>query len=148
MRIHGIMAFAIVLAFFCNGPAGLSLAYANTSCINTHALYKYGESRDQSKVDQVLAALNSPDHHVRRIAIRALGKIGHKKSITPLIQVLTSKDENPMVRSLAAWALGAMNAGQALDALTLCLDTEPLISLSARKAISKIAGHYTTLANL
>jgi HEAT repeat protein len=148
MRLHVILAFAIVLTFFCNGPTGLSLANAGTTCINTHALYMYGESRDQTKVDQVLAALNSPDHYVRRIAVRALGKIGHKKSITPLIQILNSQNENPMVRSLAAWALGAMNAGQALDALTLCLDNEPIISQSARKAISKIAGHYTMLANL
>ncbi len=130
---------------------GVALADQNSKTVpvlNGRTLYEFGESRDPAKVDQLLVALDSPDHHLRRIAIRALGKLDPEKAIKPLIKILRSNQEKPMVRATAARALGAMNAGQALEALSSCLEDAPLIRRSARKAIHRITYYYSRLASL
>ncbi len=138
-----LVTAALIVCLFAGNPA-----YAESAKLSGKTLYEFGETRDPAKVDQLLAVLDTSDHHLRRIAVRALGKIGHEKAIVPLIEILRSKDEKPMVKSVAAWALGVLNAGQALESLSCCLEDDPIVRLEARKAIHKITRHYKMLASL
>jgi HEAT repeat protein len=124
------------------------LTHAETADLNGRMVYNIGESKDPARVDQLLAVLDSSDDHLRRIAVRALGKIANEKAIEPLMEILENKSERPMVRSEAAWALGALKAGKALAALSCCLKDNPWVCLEARKAIHKITKHYSLLASL
>jgi HEAT repeat protein len=109
-------------------------------------LYDYGESRDPAGVEVLLAALDHSDRHMRRIAARALGKIGDDSTVQPLIEVLLSPQEDPAVRAVAAWALGAMNAGQAVQPLYCCLDSgDRDVRHQASNALRTIATHYVRL---
>ena len=122
--------------------------HAMSTNLNGKTLYAYGESRDSAKVDVLIAALGHHDRHMRRIAARALGKIGDDSSVMPLIEVLLSPREDSAVRAVAAWALGAMHAGEAVQPLYCCLDTSDRnIRHQASNALRKIATHYVRLAN-
>jgi len=80
----------------------------------------------------------------RRHAVRALGKIGHPKSVPTVVKAL--KDEHVNVRVTAARALGAIGDSSALPALLDALnDTEvtklhtpTTVENEARKAIEAI----------
>jgi len=148
MRKQSIVNTVLVTATLIACLFAGNTAYAEGANLSGRTLYELGETRDPAKVDQLLAALNTSDHHLRRIAVRALGKIGHEKAVAPLIEILESKDEMPMVKSAAAWALGALKAGEALDSLSCCLKDDSWVCLEARKAILKITRHYNMLASL
>jgi HEAT repeat protein len=69
----------------------------------------------------VVITLQALDPGVRWRAAAILGKLGDRRAVSPLIQVL--RDENPSVRGWAVEALGLLGDEQALSALeALCHD--------------------------
>ncbi len=68
----------------------------------------------------------------------ALGKIGDKRAVDPLIQVLKGKDW-PVVRCAAAGALGELGDKRAIGPLTQASnDSEINVRLAAENALKKI----------
>jgi HEAT repeat protein/cyclophilin family peptidyl-prolyl cis-trans isomerase len=73
----------------------------------------------------------------RRRAALAVGRVGLREGVEPLIGLL--KDEEPEVRQMAAFALGLIGDLRARDALTGALaDPSPLVQGSAAEALGLI----------
>lgn len=148
MRKQLLFTTALVFTALFLWQSTTTPALAKSPVPNGKTLYACGESRDPASVQLLLAALDSEDRHTRRIAARALGKIGDDSSVMPLIEVLLSPQEDPAVRAVAAWALGAMHAGDAVQPLYCCLTSaDRCVRHQASNAMRKIAAHYVRLAN-
>ena len=148
MRKQLLLTTALVFTVFFLWQSTSNPALAKSTVPDGKTLYTYGESRDPGSVKILLAALDNKDRHIRRIAARALGKIGDDSSVMPLIKAMLSPQEDPAVRAVAAWALGAMHAGDAVQPLYCCLtSTDQCIRHQASNAMRKIAAHYVRLAN-
>jgi hypothetical protein len=106
----------------------LSLAYYGT--IKT--------STDPS-LDLTLKALtrtlDDADQDVRMEAIRALGKIGDRRSVDPLVQEL--KDGDPRIRATSAEALGTigLKTKAAIPLLATLKDSDSTVKSNAEKAL-------------
>jgi len=71
-------------------------------------------------------------------AITALGKIGDKRAVEPLINVLRIEVDY-VTRTCAAWALGEIGDARAVEALTEALnDEEKDVRQAARYALKQI----------
>lgn len=95
------------------------LAASNHPGVRCAAIYALGEFRDAQAVDLLVASLGDENPHVRRIAARALGKIGNRRALTPLSLVLRDNREDLGVRCAAAEALGMLDDPAAAEALRL-----------------------------
>jgi len=85
--------------------------------IRRGAIHTLGERKAEDAVESLIHRLEDRDHHTRRLAARALGKIGDLRATPGLIQSLGHHGEALAVRCDAAWALGRMadpRAGLAL----------------------------------
>lgn len=71
-----------------------------------------GETGSREHVPELIAALQDEDGNVRRLAASALGKIGDRRAVAPLLALL-KKEERPQVRQYAVKALGRINDGRA-----------------------------------
>ena len=85
-----------------------------------------------------ISELNSPDHRIRRRAVRALGKSKHESAVAPLCNAL--KDENEYVRTSAAEALGTISNNESLLPLIEVLENDPYNH--ARAAAAKSLGKF------
>ena len=85
-----------------------------------------------------LSELNSPDHRIRRRAVRALGKSKHESAVAPLCNAL--KDENEDVRTSAAEALGKISNNESLLPLIEVLKNDPY--KHSRAAAAKSLGKF------
>lgn len=75
-----------------------------------------GETKEESRLEELVAFLSSPNGNVRRLACSALGKIGSSKAEVPLLELLD--DPKPQVRQYAIKALGGLAGSEALPKLT------------------------------
>ena len=91
-------------------------------CAKAIANYK-----QTSTVTPLLYCLNNKNEHykVRLSCADALGKIGDKYAVTPLIEVMQDEDEKSVyLRESAASALGMIGDMRALDPLVSILETK------------------------
>lgn len=72
--------------------------------------------------DDVLQALHSHDEEIREEAARALGELGDRRAVNPLIELLN--DDNRYVRREAAKSLGKIGDEKAIPALISALKDE------------------------
>lgn len=89
-----------------------------SSQINRHAAYELGESKDVRAVPALIECLDHEDIHLRRIAARALGKIGSPEAVMPLVEVLCRSNQPQQVQIAAISALGCIGdprAGRTLE---------------------------------
>jgi HEAT repeat protein len=119
-----------------------------------YAAHLFGDLKDPRAVPLLIPLLE--DEGVNRIVPWALGQIGDKSAIPPLIKTL--HDTNPDMRVLAIYALEQFNAKQALPEIrTLLGDHEKIhfdgaipVSEAAKNAIIKLEqkplGHSQALA--
>ncbi len=124
-------------------------------CLVTIAVVSLGASavraqaigpKKQTDIQTHLEALKS-DHPAKRCAAAtALGNLGDKRAVEPLIEAL--KDSDHMVRAMAAKALGSIGDPRALDALTTAaqMDRDHFAQLQASQAVVRI--HEKELAEL
>lgn len=75
-------------------------------------------------VEPLIELLKNEDWHIRGTAAEALGRIGDKTAVKPLINILVgwSRDRNKYVRGRAAEALGRIGDEQAFQPLTQALE--------------------------
>lgn len=88
---------------------------------NKAAREALAEIGDAATVDALVGLLKDADHEVRRGAAQALGIIGDKRAVEPLIAAVRS---DRMIRQTAAIALGALGDARAVDALLAALEDE------------------------
>jgi len=82
--------------------------------------------------------LRDDEARIRRRAALAIGHVGLKEGVAPLVAMLTS-DTDPEVRQMAAFALGVLGDKSARDPLVTALnDPSPLVKGSAAEALGLI----------
>jgi HEAT repeat protein len=98
-------------------------------------------------VPSLIVALNY-NYGRRTEIIYALGKIGDRRSVEPLIEhFLTQVDEAQIgeATNWAAWALGEIGDERAVEPLTVLLNTSSCLGVgSAATALGKIGGEQAT----
>ena len=88
-------------------------------------------------VPHILDALKNGTHEIRIKVAEALGTIGDRRAITPLIDALNN-DPHKEVQALAATALGNIRARRAVPALTAALSYDDTTATNAAEALGKI----------
>jgi len=131
-------------------PLGAASAQAKPAWEPGRTIYNLGEQRAPEAVPFLIQKLHDLSPTVRRMAAKALGKIGDPRGINPLLAVLRDTNEKLSVRCAAAQALGRMRSPQALEALaqvaTQCSCRR--LRKDACVALMKIARHYQHIASL
>ena len=83
------------------------------------AAQTFAEIKDPATIPALAGLLNEPLPVLREEGARALGAIGGKQPVEPLIASL--KDRDPKVRKASAYALGSIGDARAISPLGLCL---------------------------
>ena len=107
-----------------------------------YAAHLLGDLRDGKAVPILVALLNDPE--VNSIVPWALGEIGDRRAVGPLLNALD--DDSPSMRVLAIYALETLKAKEALPRLTALLDdhrksnfgAEVSVADAAKAAIAKL----------
>ena len=109
-----------------------------------------GRVEHPSAASELVTALDDASPDTRRVAALGLGLrdddrndtmvAAKRQAVAPLIRRL--RDDAPAVRRAAAWALGALEAPAAMDALieSLGRDPDPRVRQAAAWAIGQIRG--------
>jgi HEAT repeats/PBS lyase HEAT-like repeat len=100
-----------------------------------YAAHLLGDLRDPQAVPILVALLKDPE--VKDIVPWALGEIGDKRAVGPLLQVLD--DDNPSMSVMAIYALEALNAKEAVPRLTSLLDDHRLSNFGAQVSVADAA---------
>ncbi len=82
-----------------------------------------GEARSLTGVPELIAALTDDDGNVRLLAASALGKIGDRQAVKPLMGLL-ARETQPQVRQYAVKALGAIGDERACTLLEQIASSE------------------------
>ena len=91
----------------------------------------------------LLGLLTDEEARIRRRAALAVGRVGLRDGVPPLISLLA--DENPEVRQMAAFALGLLADVSARDSLVAALtDASPLVRGSAAEALGLVGDGSTS----
>ena len=109
--------------------------------VRIDAATKLGQDKIQQAIPYLLQCLAEENAYLRANVISALGDIGAKKAVKPLIAILQN-DGNYHVRRATAYALGEIKGPQALTALNTSLTTENAVitRLALINAIKNIGG--------
>src|SRR5262245_43933523 len=95
-------------------------------------------AEDDARIASLSQTLSTSSSDKERIsAVTALGRLGDKRALRPLVTAL--RDDSAMVRAIAAAALGKLGHRAALPALrTACDDDDALVRKRAQQAMSEI----------
>jgi len=117
---------------------------------------RYGDGREWFEVSGDLTALGVeavPEtitvarhrlHFVRMAAASALGKIGDRRAVAPLADLL-ARDTDWEVREMAAYSLGQLGGPEAVARLIKAMsDPEPEVHKAAAWALGKVGGPEAT----
>lgn len=105
-----------------------TLATARDTATRMAAVADLGRSRDPKALAALLGALGDPNRDVRWVAIEALGELGDRRAVPPLVQYLRRKEAYAWGTRLVANALGAIGGREAVDALsTMLADPDPFV---------------------
>lgn len=92
-------------------------------------LYSLGEQRATESYGILVASLNHPDPHIRRIAAHALGKLDNKEALPHLKKLAEDEGQPVMVRRVALKSLDKL--GDPMNGLTLERRSKQSASYSA-----------------
>lgn len=100
------------------------------------AVAELGRSKEPTVLEPLLAALRDANRDVRWVAIEALGELGDRRAVPPLVQYLRRKEAYRWGKRLVANALGAIGGREATEALTpLLADPDPFVRRCAALAL-------------
>jgi|SRR5580704_1092975 HEAT repeat protein len=116
-------------------PGGRWSVGAQISADRYYAVHLFGDLKDRRAVPILIPLL--PDPQVSYIVPWALGEIGDKSAVDPLIQRLS--DKNPDMRVLAVYALEKLRAKEALPHLRVLLDDNEEIHFDGLGTVSEAA---------
>jgi HEAT repeats/PBS lyase HEAT-like repeat len=100
-----------------------------------YAVHLLGELRDPQAVPILVSLMKDPE--VNSTVPWALGEIGDKRAVGPLLNALD--DDSPSMRVTAIYALEALNAKEALPRLILLLDDHRLPNFGAQVSVADAA---------
>lgn len=103
------------------GAALQTLATARDTSTRMAAAAELGRSRDPRALEALLGALRDQNRDVRWVAIEALGELGDRRAVQPLVQYLRRKEDYRWGKRLVADALGEIGGSQAVEALSAML---------------------------
>ena len=86
------------------------------SKIGIQQIVAIGNSKEETRIEDLINALNSKNGNYRRLAASALGKIGNSTATQPLINLILIEGK-PQVRQYAIKALGKVSNGNGLSLL-------------------------------
>ena len=113
-----------------------SLASARDTGARMTAVAELGRSRDPNAREPLLAALRDTNRDVRWTAIEALGELGDRRAVRPLVDYLRRKEAYRWGKRLVANALGAIGGPDAIEALsTMLSDPDPFVRRCAALAL-------------
>jgi hypothetical protein len=107
------------------------------SGIQTQAAFALGKLRDPRAVDALLEALKEP--YLAQSAATALGEIGERSAIEPLLAVLPRRDISEATRASVANALSRMGEASALPEMLAALQSTQ--SLLVRREMALAIGN-------
>ncbi len=94
--------------------------------------------KGQPAVDFLLLALQDGDKRIRIAAAHALGEIGDRRSVEPLISMLADRDRD--IRFISASALGMIGDPRAIVPLaSACADENCFVRITAKEALARIS---------
>ncbi|MFQ5897590.1 MAG: HEAT repeat domain-containing protein [Candidatus Methylomirabilia bacterium] len=100
------------------------LASGTDTLARMKAAERLGASKHPRALDPLLAALHDPNRDVRWAAIQALGDLGDRRAVRPLVHYLEREEAYRWGRRLVANALGAIGDPEAVDPLLRLLTDE------------------------
>jgi HEAT repeat protein len=101
--------------------------------------WKQGEISSHAAVEELRAAAQQEDRHLRRAAVWALGEIRSTEAVDALREALG--DEDRKVRRAAVWALGQIDSEDVVPDLEAALqDNDKAVRRGAREALAR-KGH-------
>jgi len=99
------------------------------------------EKKGQPAVEYLLLALKDEDKRVRIAAAHALGEIGDRRSVGPLIFML--EDEDRDIRFVSASILGKIGDFRAVEPLTrACTDENCFVRITVKDALTRLSFNY------
>lgn len=116
-------------------PGGGWALSAQISADRYYAVHLFGDLKDARAVPILVPLLHDAD--VNYIAPWALGEIGEKVAVPPILQMLN--DKNPDLRVLAIDALETLRAKEALPRLRLLLHDEERIRFDDSRTVAQAA---------
>jgi HEAT repeat protein len=91
----------------------------------------------QQNAEMLVSRLARAEGSQKRDVIRALGIMKVGSATTEILHQLVAA-EDPLTRAMAAWTLGRLGAGSAVEPLALALkDKDPLVRIAAARAIGR-----------
>lgn len=151
--ISAIICLTIVgVTFFWNAsPTDSNDPIAQLTDENTTkkllAISKISQNKSQSAVPNLIALVKNPNEqpNVQSAAIRAIGKIGGKRSFTFLQEVLTDEIYDKTQRATAAQAFSFSSNPKTQEILISALDTEPelVVQIQILQTLTKFRGPKT-----
>jgi len=108
--------------------------------IRWSAAQSLGDLHAGRAVTALVVALGDQDDAVRAQAAEALGKIGDRYAVPPLIACLRDLNRDKNVRIYAALALGQLGDALAVEPLKAALDRDPdqFVSFAAAQALERL----------
>ena len=100
-----------------------------------HAVHLFGQLRDPQAVPILASLLKDPE--VNSTVPWALGQIGDKRAIGPLLTALD--DESPSMRVFAIYALETLDAKEAMPHLVALLDDDRRTNFGAQVSVAEAA---------
>jgi hypothetical protein len=93
---------------------------------------------DEARIAELSTTLSSSSSDKERIsAVTALGRLGDKRALRPLVAAL--RDDSPTVRAIAAAALGKLGHRASIPALReTTSDHDPLVRKRAQEALAQV----------
>ena len=143
--IRAVQVIADILTDRSDRPEGQGIATASgdgryhvarqIAADRYYAAHLLGDLRDPRAVPILVPLLK--DTEVAFIVPWALGQIGDKRAVGPLLNVLD--DDSPSMRVMAIYALEALNAKEALPRLISLLDDHRLSNFGSQVSVADAA---------
>ncbi len=114
------------------------LSKASDPSQRVHAAELLGQLGDRRATKPLIAALDDPDHGVRRAVALALGQLRDHQAVPPLLKVLQTSSD-PSVRGAVAFALGLIEDRTAVEPLIRTLkDPDASVRISSAIALGRL----------
>lgn len=110
---------------------------ANEAIREIRARMHSHQMKVKKDVKGLIKSLGDEDSYVRQEAAKALGEIGDKRAVEPLIQALKKSGKGTAERNAVVWAIGELGDTRALETLKQALN-DVLIRRTIEKALKSI----------
>lgn len=120
-------------------PAIETMTKGTDTAARMEAAKALGASRDARALEALVKALEDPSRDVRWAAVEALGELGDRRAVPPILDYLKRVEAYRWGKRLAAAALGAIGDPRAVEPLVALLeDDDPFVRRAAALALLRL----------